>query len=183
MQISLYPKYHSFDKVLKWTRVIWTMGNQTLMWLQQRFQSHCLWIIPETNLSQAILESGLRQQKDRKAERLIRWEKETFWLCFLRNKRCTCQIINQWFQLLFQNSVILWRWVTILNGEELHCAIINPKWSTKLSSLQDAFPTVENTDHQSSFTELGFSFLTQEHHLISYFSGQSFLSTTPVYFW
>lgn len=47
------------------------MGNQTLMWLQQRFQSHCLWIIPEANLSHAILESGLRQQKDRKAERLI----------------------------------------------------------------------------------------------------------------
>lgn len=63
------------------------------------------------------------------------------------------------FQFLFQNSVVLWRRVTILDGEEHHCANINPKRFTELSPLQDTFSTVENTD-QSSFTELGFLCLT-----------------------
>lgn len=97
IQISLNPKYNGFDKIHKWTRelVIRASAQETwLIQLQQKFPSHCLWITPKVNFSQATLISGLRKHKAREAKTLTQVGKATFWLGFLRNRRYTYQITN-----------------------------------------------------------------------------------------
>lgn len=62
--------------------------------------------------------------------------------------------IHQYIPITFPNYCSSLEAGCNFKWKRTHHAIVNPKWCMELYFLQDTFPTMENTGHQSSSMEL-----------------------------